>query len=262
MLDGMKYATEGMAQIQQKNDMVVNNLANASTIGYRKEGMVITSFAETLDRSMGFNPAAHGSGDQTGYMEAGGGLDTGNALFNHTLTSYQQGPLRETGNKFDMALDDNGTGFFTVATPAGLRYTRAGAFKLVDGKLETADGCQLMGMKGPISVGAGTNMEVSVDGIVKVDGKEVDKLRITTFADKRVLKRDGMSNFAAPSDRGLTLTKGYTVRQGYLEAANVNPVQEMVDIMTISRTFEANQKMLQAEDHLLQTAATQLGKLH
>lgn len=259
MLDGMKYATQGMIQMSQKQDIITNNLANAGTSGYRREALSISTFGEVLDRHMGFLPGS--SGDKTGYMEVGGGLEVNGMMTNTTNTSYSQGALRETGNQFDMALDDNGLGFFTVKTPDGLRYTRGGSFKMVEGHLTTADGAQVMGMKGPITVKDGVNFEVTQDGRVKVDGQEVDRLRITTFMDRRVLAKDGAANFTAPSDKGLTLTRGFTVRQGFLEQGNVNAVQEMVDMMQVMRAYEANQKMLQEQDQVLKKAANELGKV-
>lgn len=261
MLDGMKYATQGMKEMARMQDVLTNNLANSTTAGYRREALTVSNFSQVLDRHMGFLPGQAGQVDRSGYMEVGGGLDTSNVLYNSTMTSFSQGPLRETGNQFDLALDDNGVGFFTVKTPDGIRFTRSGSFKLDEGMLKTADGAKLMGMKGPIHIDKGVNFEVTEDGRVKVDGKEIDRLRITTFVDKRVLSKDGDTAFMAPSDKGLTLTKGFTVRQGYIEKGNVNAVQEMVNMLQVSRAYEANQKMLQAQDKVLQTAANQLGKV-
>jgi flagellar basal-body rod protein FlgF len=259
MLDGMKYATQGMIQMSQKQDVITNNLANASTAGFRRESMAVGSFSDVLDHHMGFNPGSNG--DKTGYMQVGGGLETNAALYNSTNTSYAQGALRETGNQFDLALDDNGKGFFTVETPAGMRYTRNGAFKLQEGKLMTSDGALLMGQKGPIQVKDGVNFEVTQDGMVKVDGKEVDRIRITTFQDPRALSKDNATNFSAPSDKGFVLQNGFTVRQGYVEQGNVNAVQEMVDMMQVMRAYEANQKMLQTQDQVLRKAANEIGKI-
>lgn len=260
MLDGMKYATQGMIQMSQKQDVITNNLANAGTSGYRREALSITSFSEVLNNEVGFIPG-QGRADYNGYMQVGGGLDTSGMLSNTTMTSYSQGSMRETGNTFDLALDDNGVGFFTVNTPQGTQFTRNGAFKMQDGYLKTADGAQLMGMKGPIHVKDGVNLEITPEGNVKVDGEVVDRLRITTFMDRRVLSKDGSTSFNAPSDKGFALTRGFTVRQGWLEQGNVNAVQEMTDMMQVMRGYEANQKMLQTQDQVLRKAANELGKV-
>ncbi|MBM3463047.1 MAG: flagellar hook-basal body protein [Armatimonadetes bacterium] len=261
MLDGMKYATQGMIQMSQKQDIITNNLANAGTAGFRREALNIASFSEVLDRQMGFNPMNKDGSDFNGYMQVGGGLDTNGMLVNNTMTSYSQGPLKETGNQFDLALDDNGVGFFSVQTPGGTQFTRAGSFKMQDGFLKTADGATLLGHKGPINVGKGVNVEITQDGAVKVDGQEVDKIKICTFMDRRTLQKDGSTSFNATSGNALTLTRGFTIRQGYLEQGNVNAVQEMVDMMQVMRAYEANQKMLQTQDQVLRKAANELGKV-
>ena len=263
MLDGMKYATQGMMLMSQMQDVVTNNLANATTPGYHKESLSVTAFSDVLDKQMGAIPGK-GQAGWTGYMQVGTDLDTQNQLFSSTRTSYAQGSLRETGNPFDLAMQDKGGvhGFFNVRTPDGKTlFTRNGSFKLQEGKLVTADGCALMGKNGPIQVGHGTKVEVKPNGEVMVDDRQVDTLRVTVFQDPRVLQKNGATTFTAPSDKGMTLTSGFSVQQGFLEAGNVNAVQEMVDMMQIMRAYEANQKMLQTQDQVLRKAANELGKV-
>ena len=158
-------------------------------------------------------------------------------------------------------LDDNGMGFFTVNTPQGQRFTRNGNFKLQDGLLVTGDGCKVQGLKGDIHL-TGSNFEVSQDGFVKIDGKVEDRLKITTFLNTRDLEKEGASYLKGAPGKGIVLDRGIHTRQGFLEMSNVNTVQEMVDMLTVSRNYEANQKLLQSEDHLLQKTANELGKIH
>lgn len=260
MLDGMKYANEGMIQMSIKQDILMNNLANASTTGYRRETGYVCSFSDVLDKHVGFIPGKNRM-EYNGYMEVGGGLEMQGGMRQDSVTGFAQGPLRETGNRLDLALDDDGRGFFTVKVGNNMRFTRAGAFKLLpDGHVATSDGALLLGHRGPINVGKAVNVEVSQDGIVKADGKQIDRLRITTFASFGALKKEGTNNFIDLNAGALTMQKGISVRQGFVEMGNVDAVREMVELMQISRTFEANQKMLQTEDQVLKKAS-EIGKI-
>ncbi len=265
MLDGMKYANEGMIQMSIRQDIISNNLANATTAGFRRETGYITSFSSVFNKQMGFVPGMAGQEGRTqydGYMEVGGGLETEGGLQQRTVTGFSQGALRETGNNFDLALDDDGKGMFTVQTPDGMRYTRNGSFHLTPtGNLATADGALLMGMHGPINVGHATNVEVTPEGVVKADGRELDHLRITAFMNMGALRKVGTTSFSDANAGAMTMTRGICVRQGYLEQGNVNAVQEMVSMLAVSRAFEANQKALQSEDQVLKKAANNLGQV-
>lgn len=256
MLDGMKMATQGMMQMSMKQDIITNNLANASTVGFRKESMVVSSFSDVLNRQLGHNGMRQTSGE----VVMSGGLEKSGGLNSMTTTHTSQGALKETGNPFDLALSDNGKGFFTIQTPEGIKFTRAGTFHLsTDGHLVTADGSFLLGQKGPIKV-SGTDFKVTDDGSIQVDGKEIDKLLVSTFEDGNMMKKAGDTNFAAP-DGGVKATSHFSVKQGYVEMGNLNSVQEMVDLLMVMRNFEANQKALQSHDQRLQKAANELGKV-
>lgn len=124
----------------------------------------------------------------------------------------------------------------------------------------TADGSNVMGHKGKIRLN-GTSFEVANNGTIKVDGKEVDKLLITEFDQNmtnRGLQHAGSNNFQAYSN-GRVSTEA-SVKQGFLEMANVNAVQSMVDLMNIMRAYEANQKTLQAEDKMIQKTVSETGR--
>lgn len=255
MLDGMKMATDGMIQSSLRQDVITNNLANASTVGFRKESVVISSFSDVLNRELG-----NGMRQTSGEVVTNGGLEKSGGLGSQTVTNCGQGALKETGNPFDLALSDNGRGFFTIQTPQGIKFTRAGTFHLsTDGHLVTADGSFLLGNKGPIRV-KGTDFKVTDDGSIQVDGKEIDRLLVSTFQDGNMMKKAGDTNFAAP-DGGVKATSHFSVKQGYVEMGNMNAIQEMVDLMMVMRNFEANQKALQSHDQRLQKAVNELGKV-
>ena len=255
MLDGMKMAAQGMMTMSAKQDIITNNLANVGTAGYRKESIAITSFTEILDREVG------GDGmNQSSYEIHGApGMETHGALSSSSVTHSSQGSLKETGNPFDMALDDNGRGFFTIQSPDGIKFTRAGSFRLsTSGYLVTTDGSFVLGHRGPMKL-SGSNFQVSNDGVVSCDGKPVDRLLVTVFDDSKQLKRAGDSNFVAQG--GVRATTDFQLKQGYVEQANVNAINEMVDMMMVMRNYEANQKVLQAHDQRLQKTVNDLGRV-
>lgn len=260
MYDGIKKATIGMEAMNLKQDVILNNLSNVGTAGYRKENMIFSSFSEVMEKEMTFNP--NPMKKSSDYMQASIGVESDGKLYHKTGTSFSQGSLKNTGNSFDLALDDDGRGFFTIKTEKGLMFTRAGSFRLDNqGYLVTQDGSFVMGHKGKIRPG-GTNFEVTNEGMIKVDGKETDRLLITEFNDKianRGLMHDGSNNFAAYG--GGRIATQSNVKQGFLEMANVNAVQSMIDLMTIMRAYEANQRTLQAEDKMIQKTTNETGKV-
>ncbi|MCD6310235.1 MAG: flagellar basal-body rod protein FlgF [Candidatus Eremiobacteraeota bacterium] len=255
MLDGMKMAAQGMIASMAHQDIIANNLANVGTAGFRKEKFTVSSFTDVLNKELAnVNPT-----QAQGFIQAGGGIDTVGMLFHSSSTSYAQGALKQTGNSFDLALDDNGKGFFTVQTPDGIRYTRNGSFRLsTTGHIITADGSFLLGHNGPIRV-QGSNFEVNNEGVVSVDGKEIDRLLITTFDDQKSLVKEGDSNFIAKS--GGKVETNARVLQGYLEMANVNAIREMVDMITVMRAYEANQQVLKAQNKMLGKATNEIGRV-
>lgn len=255
MLDGFKAATQGMMAMSVKQDIIANNLANSNTTGFRKEGLVISSFTEILDREVsgGMEKAGGECMMQRDFQHAG-------QLHHRSATHLSQGALKDTGNTLDLALDDNGKGFFTIKTERGIEFTRNGKFRLdTQGFLVTPDGSKLMGHRGPIKAD-GTDFKVTENGVVQVNGKEVDKILVSVFDEAHDMKRVGGTAFGAKTPR-VRASTDFKVRQGYLEASNVNALQEMVSLMQVMRNFEANQKALSSSDQRLQKAVNELGRV-
>ena len=251
MLDGMRMATEGMMNMSVRQEMVTNNLANAGTVGFRKESLVLESFSNIMNREM------TGKGEVTG----SGGYENKSGVRCSSATSTTQGALKETGNSFDLALNDNGKGYFTIQTPRGIEFTRAGQFKLhpTNGHLVTNDGSFVLGHKGPIKL-EGKDFKVSDNGVVSVDGKEIDRLLVSRIEDPKAIVRQGGASFAVDNP-AVVATTDFKVAQGYLEQANFNALTEMVELMQTMRNFEANQKALQSHDQRLQKAVNELGRV-
>ena len=250
MLDGMTMATQGMVNMSLRQDVIANNLANVGTAGFRKDDLMVSSFSKVMK---------HQLGKEAGFMQCGEGVDSDGALYSTNITHQAQGSLKETGNTFDLALDDNGAGFFTIQTPEGIKFSRNGSFRLsTSGYLVTQDGSFVMGHKGPIKM-SGNNFTVNNEGVISVDGQEMDKLLITTFDDRKGLSKSGDNNFTASS--GARVFTGFQLKQGFIEMSNVNAIKEMVDMITVMRAFEANQKVLQAQAQALQKSTSEVGRV-
>lgn len=251
MLDGMRLNTEGMKQMSMKQDMITNNLANVGVAGFRKESLVVESFSQVMARE------ANGKGE----VSTTGGAENKGRFNQYSMTHGGQGALKQSDNAFDLALDDNGKGFFTIQTPnRGIEFTRGGTFHLSnEGFLVTAEGGFVMGQRGPIKVD-GSDFKVSDDGVVNVGGRDVDRLLVSRFEDPKMIKRQGAASFKAETD-AVVATNDFRVKQGYVEQANFNALTEMVDLMQTMRNFEANQKALQSHDQRLQKAVNELGRV-
>ena len=173
-----------------------------------------------------------------------------------TPTAFDQGAQMQTGNPFDVAI--NGSGFFTIQTPDGIRYTRNGAFvRDARGLLMTQDGNLVLGNSGAVALSQG-DTKIGPDGSVAVNGNVVDKLRITQFGNVNNLSKQGDSLFADVGAQP-SIDTSSTVDQGKLEQSNSNVVRSMVDLITAQRWFEANQKVIQTEAQATTQAISTVG---
>jgi flagellar basal-body rod protein FlgG len=267
---------------QWRLDAIANNLANVDVDGYKKDIIAFKTFPELLLRRAGDDGVIQnpfGSSDNAPIL---GSIGTGVEL-NELYTSFTQGALKETQSDFDLALD--GKGFFTVQTPWGERYTRNGSFHLgKEGYLETKEGYPLLGEKGPIQVKANNfqidktgrvwinaaytedpNIMVSREGNTWEETTLLDTLKIVDFDIERYIEKQGSSLYRSTdvSGEAQILEEGRRPRviQGFTEAANVDPVIEMVQMIEVNRAYEANQKVIQTEDSMLGTLINQVVRL-
>ena len=282
MIRGWFTAASGMRAQQWRLDAVANNLANVNTDGYKRDQVSFKAFPELLLRRMnddGVYQHPFGSAD---VAPIAGKLGTGVEL-NELFTVFEQGGLKESGSDFDLALD--GKGFFTVATPWGERYTRNGSFILGrEGYLVTKEGYPVMGENGPIRIQE-NNFTVDKDGNVWVnaefyddpdqmisrDGNTwsetvlLDTLKIVDFELERYLEKQGSSLYRETVYSGPAAIIEHGIRprvlQGFTEAANVEPVREMVQMIEINRAYEANQKAVQAHDSMLGVLINQVSRI-
>jgi len=181
------------------------------------------------------------------------------SLLGGAQTDLRAGNLERTGNPLDLAVEGNG--FFVVQSSAGTLYTRDGNFQVSrNGRLTTSSGDPVLGEDGPILVPAGT-VSISPDGTLSSDGAVAGKLRVVEFAPGTSPTPCGRAYYSAPPAQ-LRLAADSYVRQGMLESSNVNPVQSLVDLITIQRRAEMLQRAMSAFssnfDHI---AASDLPKI-
>ena len=244
LLRGLYTGASGMLVGLHEMDVVANNLANASTVGFRTADTVQRAFPDLLIQKV----EKRGLGPETSSTSIGG-LGLG-ATIDGTYTDFSPGALRPTENPLDMALLEPDV-FFTVNTADGRRYTRNGAFQLdPNGELVTSNGDQVLGMRGPIRIRGG-KVDIDADGFVYVDDVVVDRLLITTFAAPDMLQRGAAQCFVALPEAGVFPAAEFTVAQGNLEQSNVNVVKELVKMINVQRAYEANQKAVRAADDTL-----------
>ena len=260
MLKGLYTAYTGMIQEQQRMDTLANNLANADTAGFKKEGLTSQSFDTVL-----VDKIKDGS-DPYQYARRIGPANPG-VKIGESYTDFTQGSLQVTDVAMDFAI--GGKGFFTIdytnkGGEGSTFYTRDGNFQLTEeGYLVTTDGDFVLGKKGNgterIKLDPMKDVVVDKQGCIFQDGRQVAQLKITDFEDYNYLEHYG-ENFYYPVDGAKETDADGQIIQGYLETSNVQVVSEMVQMIAVSRQYEANQKVIQTYDTSLQTA-TQLGRI-
>ncbi len=261
MVRGLYTAWTGMVNEQKRLDVISNNMANADTIGYKKQGVTSQSFDDELTIRI------HDNNENSRTRVPIGNMNLG-VKIGETYHDFSQGSLRETGNTYDLAL--SGDGFFTIQTTnkqgvTSTKYTRDGSFTVTtDGYLVTRDGDYVLDTNGNrIQIpGAQTANNVAFDanGNVLVDGQQVATLGIAGFANPQALLLYGENMYEATAAAGLQAGTA-AVNQGYLEMSNTNVIEEMVDMITITRAYEAGQKMIQTVDNTLDKAVNEIGRV-
>jgi len=257
MVRGLYTAYTGMANEQKRLDIISNNLANAATVGFKEDNSTSQSFDHMLtikirDNSEGNNNRAIGN------MSMG-------VKLGEVYTNYGQGSLKETDNTYDMALEGNGFFNLSVTDKGGntsTQYTRNGSFTMTkDGHIVDENGNYLMGEGGAIVVPTDA-AEVVIDknGAVYADNTYVDNIKITDFDNYDYLTKTGDTMYQA-LDGAVEKPSNALIQQGYTEQSNVNIISEMVEMISVTRAYEANQKIIKSVDQTLELAANSVGKV-
>lgn len=257
MVRGLYTAYTGMANEQKRLDIIANNLANAATVGYKEENVTNQAFDDLLTIKIRDNSESFVD-RPIGQMSLG--VKLGEAYTNHT-----QGSLRQTGNIYNLALE--GKGFFTMSVTdrvgnVDIKYTRNGTFTMTrDGHIVDTDGNHLMGESGEVIIPTdAVDVVVDATGGIYADGNYVDTLLIADFEDYNYLLKSGDTMFETV-EGALIIPATASVNQGYTEQSNVNVVSEMVEMIAVTRAYEANQKVIQSIDQTLDLAVNSVGKV-
>lgn len=257
MVKGLYTAYTGMINEQHRMDTLTNNLANSATTGYKKEGATAQSFDDVLGYKIK-DTSEYNLPKKMGTLNMG-------VKIGESYTDYSQGAFRETANTFDLAL--SGDGFFAIeymnkAGETSTKYTRDGSFTLTEeGFLVTKDGDYVLDADNN-HIQIDPLAEVSIDrtGAIFVNGEHEQNIQVSNFQDLNYLSKFG-ENLYTPLE-GATLIEGDAqIYSGYLEQSNVSVVNEMVQMISVTRAYETNQKIVQTMDDSMDVAVNNLGKL-
>lgn len=258
MVKGLYTANWGMINEQKRVDILANNMANAATTGYKKEGATSEAFYDVLAYKIN-DTSEPGTAKKLGAMNMG-------VKIGEVYTDYSQGAIHETGNTFDMAL--SGDGFFAVeftnkSGESSVKYTRDGNFTLnVKGELVNKNGDFVLDQGGGhIVLDPMADFSVDRMGNVYLNNQVQAKIQVTDFEDYNFLEKYG-ENYLTPLDGAAEKPATAQVISGYLEDSNVKVVEEMVSLINYTRAYETNQKMIQAIDSTLETAVTRVGQVN
>lgn len=259
MVKGLYAAHTGMINEQHRMDVLTNNLANVNTNGYKKEGATSQSFDDVLMYKIKDGSEAPRTSKRLGTNNLGVKIGEG-------YTDFSQGPLKSTGNPYDLALTDSG--FFAVEYTdkqgnTSTKYTRDGNFTLnTEGELVTADGDYVLDVDGNrIQIDQlATDTQINVLGEIIQGGQVVAQIHVTDFEDYNYLVHFG-ENYFEPIVGAEETEAAAQVYAGYLETSNISVVTEMVNMISVSRAYDSNQKVITTIDGTLDIAVNQLGRL-
>jgi flagellar basal-body rod protein FlgF len=275
MFRGFYHAASGMLTQQRRVEMLTNNLANIHTPGYKADQSSVRAFPEMLLQRLETEKSP--TGNVTTKMSRIGSTNTG--VYVQDLTpKFKQGDLNKTELSTDLALNNitmptNADGmvgsiFFTVENPdGGLQYTRNGNFTLDGfGFLTNANGQYILDTAGnPIQL-TSDQFTVTTDGWIQQNGQNVARLGIGYAENPNELTKTGEGLFAWNDGQALPSAYendqvSFSIQQGYLERSNVDATESMTEMLAAYRTFEANQKVLQAYDRSMDKAVNEIGKI-
>jgi len=256
MLRSLYSAATGMIAQQTSIDVTSNNIANVNTVGYKKQR---AEFADLFYQTMEY------AGTSTSATTTSPtGINVGLGVRPTAITKmFSQGNFKETGNNLDLAI--TGNGFFKVQLPDGTEaYTRNGSFKVdADGQMVTSDGYPLVPNivipPDAVQISIGTDGTVSVLQAGQTQSSQIGQITLTNFINPAGLHALGDNNYintTASGDpiEGVAGQNGLgQMRQGFVEMSNVQLVEEMTDLITAQRAYDANSKAIMTSDEMLKT---------
>jgi flagellar basal-body rod protein FlgG len=254
----LRIAATGMSAQQTNVEVISNNIANMNTVGYKTQRAQFEDLLYENIQRPGAQSSDTGTVVPTG-IQLGSGVKTGTV---YRITS--QGAMTQTGGKLDVAI--NGRGYLQVQLPTGdIAYTRAGNLALNDqGQVVTSDGYQIIPQMSipqnatDVSISASGQVQVTIPG--QVQPQQVGQMQLATFFNEAGLEAIGNNMFLQSGSSGQPVTGnpgtvGFgQLQQGYTEASNVDPVNEISSLIVAQRAYEMNSKVVTSADQMLQTA--------
>lgn len=249
MTDIVYSVASGTTAQMQRLEILSNNLANASTAGFKADHPVFGTYLPMEDTDAG-------EALPEDILQLS---DNYHVKIVATRTDFSSGPLRRTGNPLDAALV--GTGFFVVQTDGGEQYTRDGQFRLDEaGLLVSSDGQPVMGDGGEIRL-AGDQVTIDESGGIWVEGAQVASLKTVVFDAPEKLQKMGRTRFSAPPEvTPRTPNNPVAVKQGHLEQSNVDTIRTMTEMIDTLRAYESYQKAMRSADDTTAKVINEVGQ--
>lgn len=269
----------GQVAQQRKVETIANNVANANTVGFKKDQLVFKEHLTALTKGVEdiHIPRKEFSPDDFYHSQ---GAENAMVAVDGSFTIFEQGQLTPTNNPLDVGLQGNG--FLEVLTPAGVRFTRKGNLTINrEGELVTDHGYRVLSainateevLRGPAAdnlprpeertIRLPTNSKVTInrEGEILTRDGIINRLSVVEFKDQHALRKEGNSLFITPDETNISRTDIKTsVNQGFLEGSNVNAIEEMSELIKAHRHFESIQKAINAYDQISGKAANEIGK--
>jgi flagellar basal-body rod protein FlgF len=253
---GIFTALSGALAQTTKIDTIANNIANVNTTGFKRDQQTFGEYLTALEKEQTVMNVPRVPASVESFYDMNGG-DKGFVNATGTYTNFEQGSLKFTGGKLDLAID--GAGFFEVATPTGVELTRAGNFTIDgSGQLVNKNGQPVL-LEGSDGAGldqrtvrfSGQGQAYISDGGEVFDGeKNLGKISLVNIKNQDCLQKVGNNNYSFKPNMEAEVTQVATpnLKQGFIETSNVNIVNEMTEMITAQRVFEGTQKAIHAYD--------------
>lgn len=261
MQDAMFSGLFGALTTEHRMNFVANNLANVNTHGYKRHTLAFKDTMASYAHDEIREPLMHLRSKPL-FPEA---KNMARPRIAVSQIDFSQGTMEFTGNSLDVCIGGENA-FFRVDTPRGQFLTRNGHFLLSsDGTIMTADGFPLQGEGGNLVVPPGTrNIVITGDGQVAADNALIGRIQLVSVDNPQNLENAGNNLYkerdGANAGEGNAYEAGCRVEQGFVEKANVEVVNEMVNMIELNRQFEAYQKVIQTADTIDRAANEKLGK--
>ena len=278
MFKGFYTVATGMVAQQRKTEILTNNMANASTPGFKADQSTVRSFPDMLLSAVGTTNVPSENGSSFAQIQEIGSVNAG-VYLQETLANYTQGSIYETSQKTDVALIDGtlpvdeqlgktGAIFFRLENPTGGEaYTRNGNFTLDgEGNLVNSQGLYVLSSEGERINLANDDFKLTQDGNIYANDELVATLGVSFSNNPDELVKEGNGIFRTVDGADLPTAFGqegvsFSMQQSFLEGSNVDSAQSMTDLLTAYRSFEANQKVLQAYDKSMDKAVNEIGRV-